>query len=382
MKGSILPEQVTRRALIKFSGIAAVGATLPRPGLAMDAKPLQPSAQSDLVHLNLNENAYGPSPRVLDAITRELTRINRYGDTHAAEQLAEQIAAFEKLPVEQVLLGEILGVLGPHLGSQGGPGGEFIYSSPGYLALVDAAQQAGGVEVPVPLNAQYENDLPALSAAVTPRTRALYLINPHNPTGTVSDDAAFKRFLKETSQKAPVIVDEAYLEYTQEFESRSAVSLVREGANVLVFRTFDKIHGLAGLPLGYTLAPKELAATLRKQGVRDAEALGRINMLAGSIALADGGHVESVRSTVASERAKWFAVLHELKLAHTKSVTNFIFFDSGQPQSEVSEKMRKRGVSIARAFSPYINWARITIGLPKENQLAQNCLKTILGKSS
>ena len=255
-----MSEQVTRRALIKLSGMVAVGAAMPRPGLAMNGNPLQ-STQSDLVHLNLKENAYGPFPSVLDAITHELTRINRYGDAHVAEQLTEQIAAFEKLPVEQVLLGEILGVLGPHLGSQGGSGGEFIYSSPGYLALVDAAQQAGGVEVPVPLNAQYENDLPALSAAVTPRTRALYLINPHNPTDTVSDNAAFKSFLKETSQKARVIVDEAYLEYTSQFESHSAVSLVREGANVLVFRTFDKIHGLAGLPLGYTLAPKELAAT-------------------------------------------------------------------------------------------------------------------------
>ena len=355
---------------------------MPRPGWALDAVPLQPSTQSNVVHLNLNENAYGPSSKVLDAITRELTRINRYGDAHVAEQLTEQIAAFEKLPVEQVLLGEILGVLGPHLGGQGGPGGEFVYSSPGYLALVDAAQQAGGVEVPVPLNAQYENDLPALSAAVTSKTRALYLINPHNPTGTVSDNATFKSFLKETSQKAPVIVDEAYLEYTAEFESRSAVSLVREGANVLVFRTFDKIHGLAGLPLGYTLAPKELAATLRRQGVRDAEALGRLNMLAGSIALADAAHVATVRSTIARERAKWFAVLDQLKLAHTQSAANFIFFDAGRPQSDVAEQMRQRGVLIARAFSPYTNWVRITIGLPNENELAQNCLRAILGKSS
>lgn len=373
-----MSDHVTRRALIKLSGMVALGATLPNRGLAMDAEPHHPPAQTDLVHLNLNENAYGPSPKVLAAITHELTRINRYGDARVAEQLTEQIAAFEKLPVEQVLLGEILNVLGPHLGNQGGPGGEFIYSSPGYLALVDAAQQAGGVEVPVPLNAQYENDLPGLAAAVTPRTRALYLINPHNPTGTASDNTAFKRFLNETSQKAPVIVDEAYLEYTSEFQALSAVSLVRDGANVLVFRTFDKIHGLAGLPLGYTLAPREMATALRKQGVRDAEALGRLNMLAASIALADVAHVEGVRSIVATERAKWFAILDELRLPHTKSVTNFIFFDAGRPQAGVAERMRESGVLIARAFAPYSNWVRITIGLPKENQLAQNCLRTIM----
>ncbi len=347
---------------------------LPRSARALAGE----AADADLVHLNLNENAFGPSPNVLRAIQRELSRISRYGDARAAEDLTHQIATYEKLPVEQVLLGEILGVLGPHLGSQGGPGGEFVYSTPGYLALVDAAQKAGGIEVPVPLNANHENDLDALSAAVNAKTRALYLINPHNPTGTISDDAAFKKFLRETSQRAPVIVDEAYLEYTADFESRSAVSLVRDGANVLVFRTFDKIHGLAGLPLGYTLAPKELAATLRKQGVRDAEALGRLNMLAGSTALSDSTHVDRVRTTVAAERLKWIAVLDELKLPSTRSVTNFVFFDTRHPHSEILNAMQARGIQIARAFPPYSTWARITIGLPHENHLAQQSLIQIL----
>jgi histidinol-phosphate aminotransferase len=369
-----LSEELTRRSLLKFSGMAALAAAMPRA----EAVPSPTQGDSKPIHLNLNENAYGPSPTVLDAIPRELTRISRYGDPQVAQALTEQIAAYEKLPVEQVLLGEILGVLGPHLGNQGGPGGEFIYSTPGYLALVDAAAHTGGIEVPVPLNAEYENDLPALQAAITAKTRALYLINPHNPTGTVTENNAFKKFLRETSQRAPAIVDEAYLEFTSDFESRSAVSLVRDGANVLVFRTFDKIHGLAGLPLGYTLAPKKLAADLRKQGVRDAEALGRLNMLAGSLALADIAHVQSVRTTVAAERAKWLAVLDELKLRHTRSTANFIFFDAGHPQTKIAEAMLARGVLIARAFPPYTNWVRITIGLPYENQAAQQILKQAL----
>ena len=372
-------EDLSRRSLLKMSGIAALASSLPQHGAALSGgSETGASEPATPIHLNLNENAFGPSPKVLQAVSNELSRISRYGDPKDAQDLTEQIAAFEKLPVEQVLLGEILGVLGPHLGSQGGPGGEFIYSTPGYLALVDAAARAGGVEVPVPLNASHENDLNALRAAVSAKTRALYLINPHNPTGTVSDNQAFKSFLRETSQRAPVIVDEAYLEFTPDFEARSAVSLVRDGANVLVFRTFDKIHGLAGLPLGYTLAPKELASTLRKQGARDAEALGRLNMLAGSVALSDTTHVQSVRATVASERAKWFALLDELKLPHTKSVTNFVFFNTGYPQAKLADAMRARGIQIARAFPPYTNWIRITIGLPRENLLAQQSLREAL----
>ncbi|WP_260736451.1 aminotransferase class I/II-fold pyridoxal phosphate-dependent enzyme [Tunturiibacter lichenicola] len=267
---------LTRRSLIKTSGMA-LGASL--FSVTAKAAPAEGGPQK-LIHLNLNENAFGPSPNVASAIQLEFPKLSRYADAHAAQAFAEQIAAYEGVPVEQVILGEILGALGLYLGSQGGPGGEFIYSTPGYLALVDAASHVGGVGVPVPLNPKYENNLPELAAKITGKTRALYLINPHNPTGTVSDDHTFKQFLGEVSQRAPVIVDEAYLEYTTDFETRSAVSLVRDGANVIVFRTFDKIHGLAGLPIGYALVPRSLAGALRKQGVGDAESLGRLNIAA------------------------------------------------------------------------------------------------------
>ncbi len=365
---------MTRRSLLQTSSFlltAGLVASRPVAGWAREDAP-QP------IHLNLNENAWGPSPRVAPAIERELARVSRYADAEAARQLAEQIAAYERVPVEQVVLGEILGALGLYLGAQGGPGGEFIYSTPGYLALVDAARHVGGVGVGVPLNSAYENDLPALAAKVNARTRALYLINPHNPTGTVSDDAAFKQFLRDTSQHAPVIVDEAYLEYSDDFARRSAVQLVRDGANVLVFRTFDKIHGLAGLPIGYTLVPRELAAALRREGVGDAEALGRLNIAAASAALADPAHVVRVRATVTEERTKWVTALNELKLAHTDSQASFVYFDSGRPQAEIAAALRSHGVEVGRGFPPYTNWVRITIGLPNENQRAQQQLQVVL----
>jgi histidinol-phosphate aminotransferase len=137
------------------------------------------SPDRDLIYLNLNENAFGPSLRVPYAIQGELSRVSRYADASSAQVFADQIAAYERVPVDQIVLGEILGALGLYLGSKGGPGGE-----------------------PVPLNAEYRNDLPALAARVNSKARALYLISPHNPTGTVSDDPSFKHFLREVSQKA------------------------------------------------------------------------------------------------------------------------------------------------------------------------------------
>ncbi len=359
---------VTRRSLLKNSTLA-VGGVLASPlGFATEPSP-------GLIRLCFNENAFGPSASVLLAMQREFGRLNRYADAGMAQRFAEQIAAFERVPVEQIVLGEILGLLGLYLGSQGGPGGEFLYSVPGYLALVDAASHVGGVGVGVPLTAQGQNDLTALAAKITGRTRAIYLVNPHNPTGTFSDDASFKQFLRASSERAVAIVDEAYLEYTPDFAMRSAVSLVRDGANVMVFRTFDKIHGLAALPIGYVIAPRALAAALRKEGAGDAESLGRLNLVAAQAALHDLTQVERTRAVVAQERAQWLKVLRDLHLPHTESVANFVFFDTGRPHVEFASAMRVAGVDIGRAHPPYTNWARITIGLPEENQMAQAALR-------
>jgi histidinol-phosphate aminotransferase len=147
----------SRRSLLKHSG-AVFGASIITSQIAGASRvPLHAEAPSPrLVRLSLNENPYGPSPDVAEAIQGEFNRLNRYADSEAALHLTEQIATYEHLPIEQVVLGEILDFLGLYLGNQGGPGGEFIYSTPGYLALIDAAARVGGVGVPVPLNAQYQ----------------------------------------------------------------------------------------------------------------------------------------------------------------------------------------------------------------------------------
>lgn len=370
---------LSRRNLLKSSGLAlGAGLLAPRSVFSAETPGLPAPGAEQLVRLSLNENPYGPSPLVAEAIHREFNRLERYADADAAHELAEQIAAYERVKYEQVVLGEILGLLGVYLASEGGPGAEFLYSTPGYLALIDAAARVGGIGVPVPLNAQYENDLAALSDKITAKTRAIYLINPHNPTGTVNENQEFKRFLSESSARALAIVDEAYLEYTDDFGARSAVSLVRDGANVVVFRTFDKIHGLAGLPIGYVLAPRPLANALRKQGAGDTEALGRLNIAAASAALMDTAQMERTRAAVARERARWLAVLRDLNLPHTVPHANFVFFDAGRPQAQLAAELRAQGIDIGRPHPPYTNWARITIGLPQENSRAQTALRQVL----
>jgi len=377
-----LPSDPSRRRWLQGATVALAAAALaPRGAQAapLAAAPVTPADATPPLRLNLNESSYGPSPRVATAINDALGQLPRYVTAAQAQALQQQIAALEKVDPEQVILGEVLEALGQHLAITHG-GGEFVYSVPGYGALVDAAAPFGGKAVEVPLTPKLENDLAALAQAIGSNTRALFVVNPHNPSGTVSAPEAFDAFVREAARRTLVIVDEAYLDYLDDFDRRTAVRLLREGANVVVFRTFGKIHALAGLQIGYALVPRALAATLRARGVGDAHALNQVSIAAASASLADPAYTASVRHQVALERARWLRFLDALARPYAVPAGNFVFFDAGRPQPQLAEALAARGILIARAFAPFANWARISIGTPQENARVQSALAQLLGR--
>jgi len=329
------------------------------------------------INVSLNESAYGPSPQVARALTLELRGLERYtGDE--ARALVRQISELEGVAEEQVLLGEVLEPLGLQLGLNGGPGGDFLFSEPGYTALVDAARPVGGVGVPVPLNARQENDLPTFGARLTRRSRAVFLVNPHNPSGTLSEASELRAAVADFSKKALVVVDEAYLDYQDDWRTRSLVELVRAGENVVVFRTFSKLHGLAALPLGYAVAPRKLADDLRRSGLGSPRSLNRLAVRAASVSLRDTAYLEQVRARVRLERERYQAVFAELKLRSSAAQASFVFFESKRPQPDLAAALAAEDIDIGRAFPPLLNWTRISIGLPAENQRVQAALRRAL----
>ena len=329
------------------------------------------------IRLSLNENPFGPSPLAVQAIKAHLADLSRYAGEEVAE-LTKTIAERDNIPIEQIVLGEVLDVLGLYLSANGGPGGEFIYSEPGYTALVNAVAPAGGVVVGVPLNERLENDLPTIATKVNVHTRAIYLINPHNPTGTVSEAAQFTDFVHELSKRALVIVDEAYLEFTHDFERRTVAGLVRNGAQVAVFRTFSKIYGLASLTIGYTLAPARLAASLKRFGIGAFYDLNRLSLVAANASLKDPNYVAIVREKVAAERDAWHDLFRTLNVRFADSHGNFVFFDSGRPHQAVAAALATRDIDIGRAFPPLDTWVRISIGLPENNAVARLAVGELL----
>jgi histidinol-phosphate aminotransferase len=347
------------------------------PSSNAPAATLSPHGAVPVVRLGLNENPFGPSPEAIRAIEGQLAALPRYTGEEA-DSLARQVAAFERVSVEQIVLGEVLEPLGAHLVQEDGAAKEIVYSTPGYTALADAAQAAGGKGIGIPLDARLENDLPALSARVGSATRALFLVNPHNPSGTLSDPATFHAFVSEMARRTLVIVDEAYLEYLDDFATRTCAVHVRASENVAVFRTFSKIYGLAALPFGYAVMPTGLAEALRRRGVGHPRSLDRLAVAAAAASLRDEAFVPAVRAKVARERARWSVVFDSLGVRRADARANFVFFETGRPHAEIAAAMRVRGVDIGRSFPPLDRWARISVGLPEENSLAQVSLREVL----
>ena len=309
--------------------------------------------------LSLNECAWPPSPRVTRALAAEFGALPRYADPAEAARLAAFIARIEGVTPDQIILGNVLEPLGQFLALRHG-GGSVVYTAPGYTALVDAAAPLGARGIPVPLTAAQANDLPALAAAIAPDTRALFLVNPHNPSGTITPTAQWHRFLGEAAQRTLVIVDEAYIEYAD--PAASAVALTRAGANLAVFRTFDKIHALAALPFGYAVVPAALGQALRAAGIGDPHALSRLAIVAARAALEDGARLAHVRAQTAAGRDRLHAAIDALGLERSRSVANFVFFRSPRGGDATRAQLRAAGIIAARPFPPLNDWVRVTVG--------------------
>ncbi len=358
---------LSRRDWLAFGAAATVASTMPAVAQARSAR----------ARMSLNENAWGPSGKVGPAIGRAAQGIERYVDQGEVDALARQIATLERVDPAQVVLGEVLEDLGLYLARQRPGGGKIIYSAPGYTALSDAAAAIGATAVGVPLNSRFENDLPALEAAIDRDTFAVFVVNPHNPSGTAIERSRLDRFVRSAATRTLVIVDEAYLEYAPDFAGTSAVRLLREGANVVVFRTLAKIYALAGLSIGYALAPAPLADALRKSGLGAPHSLNRLALAAASAALADQAHVRQVSAANAAERVRLHGLLEQLRFERSDSQANFIFFRTPLPGDQARQAFQAAGIDVARAFAPLNDWVRITIGRRDENDRVAAVLTSI-----
>lgn len=351
----------------RFSLQAQTPVAVPAPG------PLAPL--SGPVQLSLNENPFGPALSAQEAMKALISRSYRYAYKEQGE-LIEILAKKEGCKPANIVLGagsgELLDVTGFYYGLQKG---EVLSANPSYSQLLVAAEKEGGKAVRVPLNAKLEYDLPAIAAAVTPKTSLVYVCNPNNPTGTILNAAELKAFVRATSAKVPVFIDEAYLDCADDYATQTCSGLVAEGLNVVVARTFSKIYGMAGLRLGYAVMPEKLATDIR---AHITGSLSALTIAAARASIEDPNYVPETRAKIKAGRDALIAVIKELGKDYVEPQGNFVFFKTGMPVKDFVAAMKAEGVLIGRPFPPLLEWARISIGLPQEMEICHRALRKVL----
>ena len=318
------------------------------------------------IKLASNENALGPSPKATAAIAKALTGLHRYPDGscyYLATRLAERLG----VKPEELVFGngsnEIIELLVSTFLS---PGEEVISSHPSFLVYQKMVQAQGGVNRVVALK-DLRHDLDAIAAAVTARTRLIFLDNPNNPTGTVFDRAAFEAFLARVPESVIVVLDEAYVDFVDPAIRLDARDYLNHRTPVVALRTFSKAYGLAGLRVGYGLMRAEIADYLhRLRQPFNVNSLAQVGALA---CLDDDEHYQKTMTMTADGMAWLHTEIAKLGCRPLSSHANFFLVDVGVSGKALYEKMLARGVIIrpmaAYGFPDHI---RITIGTPAENQ--------------
>ncbi len=321
---------------------------------------------SGSIKLASNENAWGPSPKATAAIAKALTNLHRYPDGscyYLANRLAEKIG----VKPEELVFGngsnEIIGLL---VSTFLLPGEEVITSHPTFLVYQKMVQAQGGVNRVVELN-NLHHDLDRIAAAVTDKTRLIFLDNPNNPTGTIFTHQEFKAFLNKIPESVIVVLDEAYVDFVAAPNRLDAREYLHLPTPVVALRTFSKAYGLAGLRVGYGLMRPEIADYLhRLRQPFNVNTLAQVGALA---CLDDDEHYQQTMNLTKEGMAWLQAEIQKLGCRPLSSNANFFLVDVGVSGKLLYEKMLSRGV-IIRPMAAYgfPNHIRITIGLAAENQ--------------
>lgn len=317
------------------------------------------------VRLASNENPLGCSPLARDAYVAAACDLHRYPDG-AAAGIRAAIAAKYKLPADNIVCGagsdELIGLI---MRAFVGPGDEVIYSQYGFLMYPIAAKVAGAVPVAIP-EKNFTTDIDAVIAAVTPKTKVIILANPNNPTGSLLKRAEIKRLIDGVDASVLIVLDAAYAEFVEDKDYADGAEFVTAHENVVMLRTFSKIHGLAALRLGWGYFPIEIAGAINR--VRGPFNTSVPAQIAGIAALQDDAFVAKTISLTKSGLQQLHEGLNRLGFKTLPSAGNFILVHFGPKAEEIRIALRDRGIFI-RQMGAYglPEHLRITVGLAEDN---------------
>ncbi|TVP44212.1 MAG: aminotransferase class I/II-fold pyridoxal phosphate-dependent enzyme [Mongoliibacter sp.] len=375
-----------KTSLFGLAGLSAIPEVLAHSNTSLDSKVLKSTGSlreiplpfnADVpmkARLLANENPFGPSEKALKAIASSISEGNRYG--HAdAHYLIQMIAEKEGVSPEHIMLGpgstDLLEKTAIALCRHGG---NVISADPSYLSLVNTAQAVGASWKAIPLTEDHSHDLNAILKSIDKETKLIYVCNPNNPMGSITDFENVKSFCKNASQQTPVFVDEAYLDFLENAEEKSAVNLVAEGYDVIVARTFSKIHGMAGLRIGYIVATPERIKSVTDM-VRSTMGLS-ITSLKGAIAsFKDESFIAECRQLNRESRDFTSQSIKSLGYQEIPSHTSFMIFPIRSEAKPFARSMIDQGVGIRMYAIDNKPWCRVSMGTMQEMNYFVEALK-------
>jgi histidinol-phosphate aminotransferase len=332
-------------------------------------KPIEETARelgvdpSGIIKLASNENPLGPSPKALQAMRVALENAHLYPDG-SGFYLRKAIAAKLAVAPENVILGngsnEVIEFLGHAFLN---PGDEVITCQSAFIVykLLAIAFNTRTIETPSP---DYQQNLDATLDAVTSRTRIIFIPNPNNPTGTLISQRAIDSFMLQVPDSVIVVFDEAYFEFLD--DPPDTLRFIRDGRNVVVLRTFSKIHGLAGLRIGYAVALPEMIEVLHK--TRQPFNVNSIAQAAAIAALDDEAHLRETKRVIEEGRRYLQEQFAEMQISFVPAAANFVMVNVGDACA-VFQKLLQRKI-IVRPLQGYglPEWIRISVGTMDENK--------------
>lgn len=374
-----------RQILLGGTAIAVAGLipAIPRTPLTPSMKLMQSALAADIprpdymIRLSSNENPYGPSRVALKAINANMHLANRYSAN--PRPLMKVLADMNGVSSENICVGtgsgEILNVSGMLASLNGG---SIVCADPTFQNLLEYAEQAGAEIIRVPVNESLSPDLDAMRSAVRSDTDMVYLVNPNNPIPSVLNKDEMREYVLEMSKDRLVFVDEAYHEYVDDPDYESMIGLIAAGHNnIIVSRTASKIHGLAGLRVGFGFAHPDLITRMWQMKTGDTSVI--------AIEAARASYLDPefpkfvIRKNTESKKIV-ADMCEELGLRYIKSNANFTFIQTGMENKSVQEKMREFGIMTGRDFPPYhTEWTRVSMSKPEEMKYFVQVYKQLFG---
>jgi histidinol-phosphate aminotransferase len=328
------------------------------------------------IKLASNENPLGPSPAALDAMREKLAQLHLYPDGDCF-YLKRGLAAKLNVAPEQLIFGngsnEIIELA---IRTFMRPGDEAVMARQAFVVYKLIVQAVGGISQEVPLR-NFTHDLEAIGAAISARTRIVFLANPNNPTGTIFHKAAWEKFLKRIRSDVLIIVDEAYFEYVEAADYPNSLDYHQQGKALLTLRTFSKLYGLAGLRIGYGIADKEIISLMHR--VRQPFNVNAPAQWGALAALDDREHVRRSLENNRQGLEYLAAEFTRLGIEYVPSHANFVFLRVGKGE-DVFNRLLAQGI-IVRPMAGYQfpEYLRVTIGTMRENRKFIDGLRKAVG---